>query len=38
MVQQPLVGHGVLIIEASESHSVGLLWTGDQPEAQSSTW
>jgi len=36
MVQQPLVGHGVLIIEASRSHSdipqsVGPLWTSDQP-------
>jgi hypothetical protein len=36
MAQQPLVGQGFLIIEASRSHSdtshsVGLLWTSDQP-------
>ena len=33
--QQPLVGQGLLIIEASRAHSdtpqsVGLLWTNDQ--------
>jgi hypothetical protein len=42
MEQQPLVGQGILIIEASRSHSdtshyVGLLWTGDQPDAETST-
>ena len=42
MAQQPLVGQGVLIIEASCSHSdtphsVGLLWTSDQPIAETST-
>jgi hypothetical protein len=37
------VGQGLLIIEASRSHfsdtphSVGLLWTSDQPDAQTST-
>ena len=36
MLQQPVVGQGLLIIEASPSHSdaplsVGVLWTGDQP-------
>ena len=36
MTQQPLVGHGRLIIEVSHSHSatsntVRLLWTSDQP-------
>jgi hypothetical protein len=41
MVQQPPVGPG-LLIETSRSHSdtphsVGLLWTGDQPDAVSST-
>jgi hypothetical protein len=41
--QQPLVGHGLLIIEASRSHwdtphSVGILWTSDQPVAETSTW
>ena len=41
MVQQPPVSHGPLIIEASQSHSdtphsVGLLWTGDQPDTQHS--
>jgi hypothetical protein len=43
MAQQPLVGQGLFIIEASRSHSdtppsVGLLWTSDQPDAESSTW
>jgi len=33
------MGRGLLIIEASRSHSetphsVGLLWTGDQPDAE----
>jgi hypothetical protein len=43
MSQQPLVGQGLLIIEASRSHtldtpqSVGLLWTSDQPVAETST-
>jgi hypothetical protein len=42
MVQQPLGGLGLLIIEASRSHldtphSVGLLWTSDQPDAETST-
>jgi len=36
-------GQGLLIIEASRSHSdaphsVGLLWTSDQPDAETSTW
>jgi len=36
------VGQGLLIIEDSRSHagtlqSVGLLWTGDQTNAQTST-
>jgi hypothetical protein len=40
---QPPVGQGLLIIEASRSHSdtpqsVGLLWTSDQPDAETSTW
>ena len=42
MAQQPLLGQGLLIIEASRLHletpqSVGLLWTSDQPDAQTST-
>jgi hypothetical protein len=42
MAQQPLVGSGLLIIEASKSHSdtphsAGLLWTSDQPDAETST-
>jgi hypothetical protein len=42
MAQQPLVGQGLLIIEASQSqsdtpHWVGLLWTSDQPDAETST-
>jgi hypothetical protein len=36
MAQQPLVAQ-VLIIEALRSHSVGLLWTSDQPNAETST-
>jgi len=41
MVQQPLVGQGSLIIEASRSHSdtphsVGLLATSDQPHEKTS--
>jgi hypothetical protein len=43
MVQQPPVGQTLLIVEASRSHSdtphsVGLLWTSDQPDAETSTW
>jgi hypothetical protein len=34
--QQPLVGQGVLIIEASRSHSAGLFWTSDQADAETS--
>jgi hypothetical protein len=42
MVQQPFVGQGLLIIEASRlhsdtPHSVGLLWTSDQLDAETST-
>jgi len=41
MAQEPLVGQG-LIIEASQPHSVtqysvGHLWTGDEPDAETST-
>jgi len=43
MAQHPLVGQCLHIIEASRSHSrtshsVGLLWTSDQPDAGNSTW
>jgi len=43
MVQEPPLGQGLLIIEASRSHSdtphsVGLLWTSDQPDTETSTW
>ena len=42
MVQQPLVGQGLVIIEASQSHadtprSVGLLWMSTQPDTETST-
>jgi hypothetical protein len=42
MVQQPLVGQGPLIIEASRSYSntprsVGLLWTSDRPVTEIPT-
>ena len=41
MAQQHLVGQGLLIIEASRSHSdtqnsVGPLWTSDQPDLETS--
>jgi len=40
--QQPPVGQGLLIVEASLSHSdtphsVGLLWTNDQHDAENNT-
>jgi hypothetical protein len=43
MTQQPVVGQGLLIVDVSKSHSdtphsVWLLWTGDQPDAETSTW
>ena len=34
MVQQPLLCQSLLVVEASRSHSVGLLWTSDQPDAE----
>jgi len=41
--RQGLVGQGLLIMEDSWSnsdtpHSVGLLWTSDQPDTKTSTW
>jgi hypothetical protein len=44
MAQQPLLGQGLLIVEASRSHWVWhttlgrILWTSDQPDAETSTW
>ena len=43
MAQQPLVGQDLLTNEnlrlhSDSPHSVGLLWTSDQPEAKTSTW
>ena len=43
MAQVPLVGQDFLIIEALRLHSdtpraVGLLWTSDQSEAETSAW
>jgi hypothetical protein len=43
MAQQPLVGQGLLITVASQSHSdtphsVEIPWTSDQPAAETSTW
>jgi len=43
MVQQLLIGHDLLIVEASQlhsniPHSLGLLWTSDQPDAETSAW
>ena len=42
MAQEPPVGQNLLIIEASSlhsdtPHSVGLLWTSDQPDAETYT-
>jgi len=42
MARQPLLGQGLLIIEALRSHSdiphsIGLLWTRDQPAAETCT-
>jgi len=42
-LDSPHVGLGLLIVEISRSHSdtpksVGLLWTSDQPVAETSTW
>jgi hypothetical protein len=42
MAKQPLVAQGLFVIEALRSHSdtqysVGLLWTSDQPNAETST-
>jgi hypothetical protein len=38
VAQQPLVGNGLHIFGASGSHSVGLLWTSDEPDAVTSVW
>jgi hypothetical protein len=43
ILEEPLVGQGLLIIEASKSHSntphsVRVLWTSDQLDAHTSTW
>jgi len=43
VTQQPIVGQGLRIIEASQSHSdkshsAGLLRTSDQPDVGTSTW
>ena len=41
--RESIVGQGLLIVEASRSHSdtphsVGLLWTSDQPDAETATY
>jgi len=43
MTRQPLAGEGLLINEdrrphLDTPHSVGLLWTGDQPDAETLIW
>jgi hypothetical protein len=43
LAQQPTVGHGVLIIDASRSHSdspqsAGILWTSVRPFAETCSW
>ena len=42
MAQQPQVSQGLLVVDASQSHSdkphsVVLLWKSDQPHAETST-
>jgi hypothetical protein len=43
MAPQPVVCLGLSVVEASRSHSdtphsLGLLWTSDQPDAETFTW
>jgi hypothetical protein len=43
MAREPPVGQGVLLVEVPRSHSdalhsVGLLWTRDQSDAETSNW
>jgi hypothetical protein len=43
VAQQPKLGPGRLLLEVSRTHSdtphsIGLLWTSDQPDAETSTW
>ena len=43
MAQPPLEGQGLLTVEASRSRTdtqkpIGLLWTSDQLDAETSTW
>jgi len=43
MMQQPLAGQGLLIVEASRPHtdtphSGGRLWNNARPVAETSTW
>jgi hypothetical protein len=41
MARKPLMGQGLLVVEASRSHSVrhtiGLVWMSDQLDAEAST-
>jgi len=37
LVQHPLVGQDILNIKTSQLHWFRLLWTGDQPDTQTST-
>ena len=42
MAHQPLVGQGIKVMEASQlhsetPHSVGVLWTSDHPDTETST-
>ena len=43
VVRQPLVSNGLFNVEISRSicdtvHTVGLFWTSDQSDAETSTW
>jgi len=38
MVQQPLLDQELLTVQASQSHSVRLLWACDQPDSVTFAW
>jgi len=42
MAHQPVMGQGLLVTRFHDHthtpHSVGLLWTRDQPDVEPSTW
>jgi hypothetical protein len=38
VVQEPQMGQGFLNVEESRPHSIGLLWTSDQRQAENPPW